>query len=349
MTAETILITGANGYLALHIIQQALGKGRNVVGTIRSEAAAAKISELFPDAGTRLSLVHISNLGDAESFDEAFRNHEITAVINAASPILNNPQNQKTEVVDPAINGGLAILRAANIHGGTAPKRVVHIGSVSSTIDLALGDAPGHTWNPDTWNPIGYEEAIGGDYTAGYVGSKALTERAMWDFMKVERRFDFVSVLPAIIFGPHVLAPMDLHSLNVSSKLLWELASHDTGSPSPWHAVHMGVWVDVRDAAEAALRAVEVPGAGGQRFLVGQKTHWQFIRDAARYNDELRSRVDPGTPGAGEAAKHTTYDVDGSKAERVLGLTYTSLSTSVKDSLEQLLAIEKKNIANNEQ
>ncbi|KAK6221430.1 hypothetical protein LQW54_001532 [Pestalotiopsis sp. IQ-011] len=345
MTAETILIAGANGYLALHIIHQALGKGWNVVGSIRSDTAAANIKELFPDAGTRLSLFHISDLTGVESFEEAFRHHAITAVINAASPILNNPQNQKTDVVDPAINGGLAILRAANIHGGTALKRVVHIGSVSSTIDLALGDAPGHTWSPDTWNPIGYDEAVGGDYTAGYVGSKALTERAMWDFMKVERRFDFVSVLPAIIFGPHVAAPIDIHSLSVSSKLLWELAAHNTGNPSPWHAVHMGVWVDVRDAVEAALRAVEVPGAGGHRFLVGQKTHWQFIRDAARYSDELRGHVDPGTPGAGEAASTTTYDVDGSKAETVLGLTYTALSTSVKDSLEQLLAIDKKDIA----
>ncbi|KAK6071654.1 NAD dependent epimerase/dehydratase [Seiridium cupressi] len=162
----------------------------------------------------------------------------------------------------------------------------------------------------------------------------------MWDFMRAKRNFDWVTVLPATIFGPHIAEP-DLGNLNVSSRMLWELAS-PSKSPSPWHSYHMGAWVDVRDAAEALLPSVEVPEAGGQRFVAAQRTHWQFMRDAARYSDELRGRVDPGWPGAGEAARATTYGVDGSKVATVLGLNYTTLPVSVKDSFEQLIAIEKR-------
>lgn len=339
MATETILITGANGYLALHIIQQAITLGWNIVGTVRSEASAAKVKALFPDAGEQLSLVLIPRLEDVASFEQAFKDHAITAVINAASPILSDPKDQKTDVVDPATHGGLALLEAAQRYGGTALRRVIHVGSFTSAMDFALGDAPGHTFGPETWNPITYEQAVSGEHTAGYVGSKVLVERAMWEFMETQRNFDFVSLLPATIFGPHVAAP-DLDHLNVSSSLLWELAS-PSPDPSPWHGRHMGAWVDVRDTASALLRAVEVPEAGGQRFVAGQRTHWQCIRDAARYSDELRNRVEPGTLGDGEAAKATTYDVDGSKVPTNLGVSYTALSVSVRDSFEQLLAIEE--------
>ncbi|KAK9420326.1 putative Epimerase domain-containing protein [Seiridium unicorne] len=199
-------------------------------------------------------------------------------------------------VADPAINGGLAILNAASRHGGTPLKCAIHVGSFSSTVDFELGDAPELTYGPDTWNPVTYEQAVSRDYVSGYVGSKVLVERAMWDSMKVKRSFDLVTVLPATVFGPHIAEP-DHDNLNVSSRMLWELAS-PSESPSPWHFYHMGAWVDVRDAAEALLRSAEVPEAGGQRFVAAQRTQWQFVRDAARYRDELRARVDPGMPGA---------------------------------------------------
>ncbi|KAI8632290.1 hypothetical protein F5Y19DRAFT_472317 [Xylariaceae sp. FL1651] len=341
MATETILVTGANGYLALHIIQQALAKGWNVVGTVRSSRSGSKVTSLFPDAGSQLSLVEVSDITQASYYEAAFKGRNITAVINAASPLVHDAKDQKTEVVDPAINSAIAILTAAQACGGPALKRVVHVGSFIETMDPGLGEAPGRTYTPADWNPVTYEEAVKGGETEAYMGSKVLAERAMWEFVSREQpAFDLVTILPAAIFGPH-MGRVDLNHLNVSSHMLWELPA-PSGNPSPYNSRHLGAWIDVRDTARALLRAVETPEAGGQRLLAAQRTHWQFVRDAARQiNDELRRRIDPGTPGAGEAARHTTYDVDGSKLERTLNMQYTPLFDSMRDSYEQLLEAEK--------
>jgi NADPH-dependent methylglyoxal reductase len=43
VATETVLVTGANGYVALHVIHQCLAKGWFVVGTVRSEKAAGQV------------------------------------------------------------------------------------------------------------------------------------------------------------------------------------------------------------------------------------------------------------------------------------------------------------------
>ncbi|KAI0600783.1 hypothetical protein F4775DRAFT_504075 [Biscogniauxia sp. FL1348] len=342
MRAETVLITGANGFLALHIIQQALARGWDIVGTIRSEEKAAKVKSLFPDVGSRLSLVYITDLTNIAAFEPAFKEHSITAVINAAAPFVHNSEDLKADIVDPAIKSCLVVMEAAHRYGGSALKRVIHVGSYISTLDFSLGDAAGKTYSPNDWCPITYDEAISRNEILAYAGAKTLGERAMWDFIVKELpSFDFVVVLPAHIFGPHIEG-VDLEHLHESSHMLWELLT-PSDNPSPFNSLHLGHWVDVRDVAKALLLAIVTPTATGERFLAAQRTHWQLVRDAARQtNDELRNRIDPGTPGAGEAARDTTYDVDGTKLTIVLGIEYTPLFDSLKDSYEQLLEAEKK-------
>ncbi|KAI5920025.1 hypothetical protein F4810DRAFT_452456 [Camillea tinctor] len=342
MSTETILVTGANGFLALHIIQQALARGWNIVGTVRSEKSAEKVKSLFPDGGSRLCLVYIADLANVATYEPPFKEHSITAVINAAAPLVHNPKDLKADIVDPAINSCLAVMEAANKYGGSALKRVIHVGSCISTLDFSLGNAPGKTYSSNDWCHITYDEAISSNEMLAYAGAKTLSERAMWDFIIKELpSFDFIVVLPACMFGPHIDG-VDLEHLNVSSHMLWELPA-PSDDPSPYNSFHLGHWVDVRDVAKALLLAIVTPTAAGERFMAAQRTHWQFVRDAAReINDELRSRIDPGTPGAGEAAEDTTYDVDGTKLTTILGIEYTPLFNSLKESYEQLLEAEKK-------
>ncbi|KAI1640511.1 hypothetical protein F4809DRAFT_637634 [Biscogniauxia mediterranea] len=342
MSAETVLITGANGFLALHIIQQALARRWNIVGTVRSEEKAAKVKSLFPDVGSRLSLIYITDLTNVAAFEPAFKEHRITAVINAAAPFVHSPKDLKADIVDPTIKSCLAVMEAAHRYGGSTLKRIVHVGSHISTVNFSLGDAPGKTYSPNDWCMITYDEAINSNEILAYAGAKTLGERAMWDFIVKELpSFDFVVVLPAFIFGPHIEG-VDLEHLHQSSHMLWELPA-PSDNPSPFKSLHLGHWVDVRDVAKALLLAIVTPTATGERFLAAQRTHWQFVRDAARQiNDELRNRIDPGTLGAGEAARDTTYDVDGTKLTIVLGIEYMPLFDSLKDSYEQLLEAEKK-------
>ena len=95
----------------------------------------------------------------------------------------------------------------------------------------------------------------------------------------------------------------------------------------PSHAIpptSLWVWVDVRDVAEAHLKAFEVPEAGRQRFLIAEgKYSYQRIVDILRDRMvEVRDRVPVGKPRSGLG---DVYGIDASKSENVLGLRYRPL------------------------
>ncbi|KAJ2981871.1 hypothetical protein NQ176_g1753 [Zarea fungicola] len=339
--SQTILVTGANGYVALHVIKRALAEGFQVIGTVRSALAASKVKAIFPNKSTALILTQIHNITEAESFEQAFTLAPITAVINTASPLINDPLDVRADVLDPAIQSGVAILKAVSRFGGSSCKRVIHVSSFTACRDLSLGNAPGKVFTPNDWNPLTYEEAADGGNMTAYMGSKALAERSMWDWMRENKAsFDFVSVNPSAIFGPHV-GSVDLDNLNVSTRMLWELVV-PSPNPTPYNSRHLGSWVDVRDVAAALLQAVKVPEAGGERFLAAQRCHWQLIRDKTReLFPELARRIDAGEPGSWEAARDSTYNVDGSKVQKLLSIQYRTIEECLRDAYSQLLEAEK--------
>lgn len=333
----TILVTGANGYIALHVIQQAIDLGWDVIGTVRSQASARKVGDAFPKLSTRIRLVEVTDITKSEDFEDVFHMSFINAVINTASPLINDPNDVRQEVLDPAINSGIAILEAAHRYGGHSCKRVVHVSSFTACLNLSLGAGAGKTYTSNDWNPMTYDEAADGGNMTAYMGSKALAEKSMWNWMCAhEPEFDLVSVNPAAVFGPHVGA-VELDNLNLSTQMLWELV-RPSSNPPVYNSRHLGSWVDVRDVASALLAAVQVPEAGGKRFLAAQRCHWQLIRDEARRAlPELESLIDAGKPGAWKYDGALTYDVNGESVTKILGIYYRPLAACLRDTYQQLL------------
>jgi dihydroflavonol-4-reductase len=94
---------------------------------------------------------------------------------------------------------------------------------------------------------------------SAYVRSKAMAERAAWDFMKAEGgAMEFAVVNPSGIFGP-ALGPDYSSSLDLIKRLL---NGSMPACPDLWFGV-----VDVRDVADIHLRAMTAPNAKGQRFI----------------------------------------------------------------------------------
>lgn len=81
-----VLVTGATGYLASHVINELLQRGYEVVGTVRSLANKEKYAFLYelPHAKERLEMRE-ADLLNAESWDEALKG--ITSILHVASPI----------------------------------------------------------------------------------------------------------------------------------------------------------------------------------------------------------------------------------------------------------------------
>lgn len=81
---QTLLVTGANGFVAGHIIKVALGKGYRVKGAVRTDSSAAQLKATFPKYSSQLSTVIVSDISQTESFKDAF-GQDVTGVIHTAS------------------------------------------------------------------------------------------------------------------------------------------------------------------------------------------------------------------------------------------------------------------------
>jgi len=98
-------------------------------------------------------------------------------------------------------------------------------------------------------------------------------------------------------------------------------------------------WVDVRDLADAHLKALEVAEAGGQRFIVDAGSFkWQDWLDCANSltPSPLPHHILPkGNPGAGSSTPTAVHLIkfDASKGEDVFGLTYRTMQESTRDTL----------------
>jgi nucleoside-diphosphate-sugar epimerase len=173
-----------------------------------------------------------------------------TYVQHVASPFpLQNPKDPD-EVIRPAREGAVRVLRAAS-RGGV--KRVVLTSSIVA-IDLPWPDTPlGHIFTETDWtNPERPDIST-------YVVSKTLAERAAWDFMRSERPpCELAVVNPAFVLGPVLDA-----DLSTSQEVLRLM-----GTGAYPAAPRIGFPIsDVRDVAVTHALAMVSPKAAGERFL----------------------------------------------------------------------------------
>ncbi|KAL5090125.1 hypothetical protein Trisim1_004646 [Trichoderma cf. simile WF8] len=335
---QTLLITGANGFLAGHVIKEALEQGYNVRGTVRSPESAKMVGDLFAEYAERFSVFIIRDLIRKENYETALigASKPITGVLSVAAPFTLKVEDNCRQLLDPAIQCAMAMLEAVNLYGPSV-QRVVATSSFTAIIDLSKGFRPGHVYSEEDWNPMTYAEAANADVVSAYCASKALAEKAIWDWMeREEHAFSLATINPPLIFGPHIGGITDLKHLNESTAVLWTLLDAKEVPPTDFAG-----FVDVRVAAKAHIEAYKRPEAGGHRFLVASPFNYQAAVDALREDiPELVNRIPEGTKGIN--ISDTVYSVSGKKAERILGTNYMPLRESLRDSFLELLEAERK-------
>ena len=87
---QTLLVTGANGFVAGHIIKAALEKGYKVKGAVRTDSSAAQLKGTFPAYSSQLSTTIVPDITNVESFKDAF-GQDVTGVIHTASVCVIQP------------------------------------------------------------------------------------------------------------------------------------------------------------------------------------------------------------------------------------------------------------------
>jgi dihydroflavonol-4-reductase len=253
MTADssstTVLVTGASGFVAQHCIVQLLEQGYRVRGTLRTLSREAQLRTTLGkhvDAGDRLELVCADLLRD-EGWDAAVGGCDF--VLHTASPHPLNPPTHEDDLIVPAREGTLRVLRAA-ASGGV--KRVVLTSSMEA-IREGYEDLEHKTFTEADWTRLD-------GHISAYMKSKTLAERAAWDFAtqaENKQRFELAVINPGLIFGPVLDG-----EYRTSSELIRKLMRRELpGVPRV-----MIPLVDVRDVATAHLAAMTIAAAAGQRF-----------------------------------------------------------------------------------
>ncbi len=260
--ATTVLVTGATGFIAQHVIVQLLAAGYRVRGTIRSLAKGDELRRTLAAhtaSADRLELVSAELTRD-DGWRDAVRGCRF--VLHVASPLPSKPPRDPDELIVPARDGALRVLRAAVAE---KVERVVMTSSVAAVLYGHERDGK-KVYDERDWSKLTNE-------VGAYEQSKTIAERAAWDYvdgLPAGERIELCTINPGLVLGP-LLGPEGSTSLEVVRKLL---ARELPGLPDIGYAV-----VDVRDVATAHLAAMTTPAAAGQRFIVAIE-HASF-RDVA--------------------------------------------------------------------
>ena len=62
VTSGKVLVTGANGYVAVWVVKAYLEKGFVVRGTVRSESKAKSLRQLFQSYGDKFEIVIVDDI-----------------------------------------------------------------------------------------------------------------------------------------------------------------------------------------------------------------------------------------------------------------------------------------------
>jgi dihydroflavonol-4-reductase len=243
-----VLVTGGSGFIAGHCILQALAAGHAVRATLRNAARESEVRSQLERAGAkgldRLSFAAADLERDA-GWPEAVAGCDF--VLHVASPFPLAVPKHEDELIVPARDGALRLLKAAHAVG---VKRVVLTSSFA-----AVGY--GHKAQTAPFDETSWTDVRGGGVSA-YAKSKTIAERAAWDFVAREGGPELAVVNPVGVFGP-VLGPDTSTSITIVQRLM-------DGSIPALPRMSFGV-VDVRDVADLHLRAMTDPRAKGERFL----------------------------------------------------------------------------------
>ncbi|MFT8209494.1 MAG: NAD-dependent epimerase/dehydratase family protein [Symbiopectobacterium sp.] len=336
-----VMVTGATGYVAGWIVKRLLEEGVTVHAAVRNPSDRNKVRHLDALAATLPGTLRYFNadLLNEESYAEAMANCSI--VFHTASPFTLAIHDPQKELVEPAQLGTRNVLETANRTASVT--RVVLTSSCAAIYsdNADLENTPDGVFTEASWNTRSSLQHI------PYAYSKTVAEREAWDIAKRQSRWQLVVINPSFVIGPGI----NPHGTSESFNIVQQMGNGrmKVGIPD----IGLGA-VDVRDLAEAHLRAAYLPEAEGRHIISGHNTCLPEIARALlpAFNAyPVPRRTLPKWLVwliAPLADKSTTrqfvarnvgfpWRADNSKSVQALSMKYRPLETSIRDMFQQMI------------
>ncbi|GMT05000.1 hypothetical protein PENTCL1PPCAC_27174, partial [Pristionchus entomophagus] len=323
-----VLVTGASGYVASHVIHNLLKKGFKVRGTVRSIKNAAKIDPIRKlDIDGHLELVEADLLKE-EGWASAVSGCDFVQHVASPFPIVADES-----VVTTAIQGTINVLKAVSkCHS------VQKVVLTSSCVAISEGHNQDRMFSEEDWTNLD-------DPRVGlYPKSKTMAEREAWKFQKEipegDNKFRLSTINPVLVIGPPLI---DEQGSSIS--IIRQFLQHEMPACPPMQLA----LVDVRDVAEMHVKAMMSREADGHRFLAAsQPSYWFreiskvlgkefgehgyctprmeapgfFVRLMGLFDKQAASVVD---------RLHHEIKFDNRKAQALLGITFRNPDESLID------------------
>jgi nucleoside-diphosphate-sugar epimerase len=248
---KLVLITGGSGFIAAWCIVKCLAANYHVRTTVRSLKRESNVREMLAAADATnlndLSFIEADLTKDA-GWNEATKG--CTFVLHVASPFPAAAPKHEDDLIIPARDGTLRVLRASRDAG---VKRVVVTSSFAAIHGGQTNFDTSRLFTENDWSKVD------GPNIDAYGKSKTLAERAAWDFIDKEGG----DLEMAVVNPVSVLGPVLCSDISSSVQIVLRLMNGSVpGCPRLTFSV-----VDVRDVADMHLLAMTNPRAKGERFI----------------------------------------------------------------------------------
>ncbi|PPQ64056.1 hypothetical protein CVT24_008869 [Panaeolus cyanescens] len=328
---DKVLVTGANGYIAMWVVRHLLERGYIVRGTARNEEKCDYMIKYFAKLGygsDRFEAVVVPDITKDGAFDEAVKG--VDGIAHTASPF-HLKATTPEELIEPAVKGTVGILNSVVKHG-TNVKRIVVTSSIAAVITPS--SQPSRFSEAD-WNEASVREVEEKGGNAApieiYRASKTLAERSVWDFYnkhKANISWDVAVINPPF---PPIHDISSLKSLNTSLQTWYDALIADTPKTKE-QLLFSSSWVDVRDTALAHVLALEKEAAGGERIITTAVNAANSLSPNPLPSHKLSKGFPEMLPPVEDRVYNITYEK--SKEQRILGIPFRSKEETTKDTLQ---------------
>eukprot|EP00741_Cyanophora_paradoxa_P010616 tig00020537_g10260.t1 len=340
---DRVLVTGAAGYVAAHVVDELLRRGYRVRGTVR-RASDKKVQFLRAmherHRAEPVELVE-ADLLKPYSFDAAAE--DVKFVVHCASPFVTTVGEKDADrlLLQPAVDGTRNVLSAAS--KSRSVKRVVVTSSFAAVCGGPGERGEGHRYSEEDWNLTSTKA------NNPYSLSKKLAEEEAWRFhreLPPDRRFELCTINPTLVLGPLLSDRADGTSVSLVRSVL-------SGRLPLLPPIGFGV-VDVRDVAKAHVNALERAEAAGGRHIVSGRSvmavevarslkqifpgHGVWAWELPGWLMQLASPFVPGLTWEGaKTVVHKKPEINAERSKRVLGIEYTPLEVTLLEMGRSLI------------
>jgi len=309
--SEEVLVTGASGFIATHVVKQLQAAGYKVRGTVRSlknDDKVAPLRQLCPDAKYPIELVE-ADLLNPDSWEKAVKGCKFVMHTASPLPLPGTSKDPENEVIKPAVEGTNNVLKACL---KAKVKRVVVTSSVAAITET--GDFTGRKATEADWTDP--------DKAPPYTKSKTLAEKAAWDLVANQpdgEKMELSVVNPVFVLGPPLCGGGGGASITLTKMMI-------IGDLKEVPASNIGI-VDVRDVARAHLKAMTLPEAAGKRFIVTSRPAY-MIEIANIFSGEFK-KYGYNCSDVGKREGGSNVDVDNTRMKKVLGIEQRPIEETI--------------------